>query len=587
MATGRRDHADARGAAGGRGALLALVVATGCSDRGSEAPPTTTVPPEGEHRGATPTFVDATHRAGLRFVHDAGRTPDKHLPETMGHGVALADLDEDGDLDLYLVQGGPLVDREARADLPTNATYLNDGKAGFTDHTAASGAAADPGYGMGVAAADVDDDGAVDLFVTNFGADRLVLGDGTGAFRDAPSGVAVSDPRWTTAAAFLDVELDGDLDLFVAAYVAVDLDDPEWCGRREEGWRTVCHPDRYRGLQDRFYRNRGDGSFVEATEEAGLADSWGKGLGAVASDLDGDGFPDLYVANDSVENRLWHNDGHGAFTDATLLSGTGVNGLGVTEAGMGVAAGDLDGDADFDLFVTNFDHESHTLYRNDGGLLFSDATAPAGIEAATRMPVGFGALANDVDDDGDLDLLVANGHIVDLVRLYHDGQTWAQHSQLFLNDGTGRFTDASRSCGDFGSEPVVGRGLAAGDLDGDGDLDLVRTECGGPTRVFLQEGRRADALLVHGAPRGARLIARREDGTRIVREVGPAPSYLSQGSPVVHIGLGGSRVVELTLVRGRSEASVELRSPVGAGATRLMERPSGPPTLAPIAPPRN
>ncbi len=551
-----------------RSAAPLCLLAAACSDG---ARPPQPAPAATAHAAAAIRFRDTTERSGVRFVHEAGRTQEKHLPETMGAGAALVDVDEDGDLDLYLVQGGALV-REAGAAPagPTNALWTNHGDGTFEDATAKSGAAADPGYGMGVAVGDADGDGRADLLVTNFGPDVLLLGDGRGAF--AAAAPELSDPRWTTGAAFLDADRDGDLDLYVAAYVEVDLEHPAWCGRREPGWRTVCHPDRYPGLQDRFYENRGGASFADATVGAGLSDSWGKGLGVVASDLDRDGWLDLYVANDSTENRLWRNEG-GRFSDATLLSGTGVDGNGTTEAGMGLAAGDVDGDGDVDLYVTNFDHESHTLYANLGGLLFVDATAPAGIEAPTRLPVGFGTVLADLDDDGDLDLAVANGHIVDCIRLYDEAQTWAQRAQLFVNDGGGRFSDGSDAAGDLCAAPRVGRGLACGDLDGDGDLDLVATECGGPARVLTNEGPGGRAVVLAGLPQGALVEARFADGSRQVREAGPQPSYLSPGAPEVHLGLGaaGNRLVALAV----GGTAVLLPAPLAAGRVRLERAADG------------
>jgi len=481
-------------------------------------------------------FVDATAASGLAFLHDAGLTPEKHLPETMGAGAALVDVDRDGDLDLYFVQSGPLPFDVDRGASPKNELWINDGSGHFIDASAKSGAAAHAGYGMGVAAGDVNGDGHVDLFVTNLGPDVLLLGDGTGAFTDATAAAGLGDPRWTAGATFFDADGDSDLDLYVTGYLEYDLSNPEFCGKREPGWRSYCHPDLYPGLQDRFYRNRGDGTFEERTEAAGLADSLGKGLGAAAFDADDDGDLDLYVANDSVENRLWINAGDGTFTDGTLLSGTGVNGQGLTEAGMGIATGDLDGDGRADLYVTNFDDESNTYYRNDGDGLFTDATARAGLEAASRLPVGFGTVAADLDGDGDLDLAVANGHIIDNIHLYNDGKRWAQRALLFENDGSGHFRNATDEAGDFASAPLVGRGLYAGDLDGDGDLDLLQTECNGAARLYRKAGApaAAPAVLV-GLPPGARVRVAFADGRTIVREAGPAISYFGAGSSAVQI----------------------------------------------------
>ena len=494
-------------------------------------------------------FVERTEDWGVDFVHAAGALPEKHLPETMGAGAALFDCDGDGDLDLYLVQGGPmrLGDGPGRfreppssggAPLPPNRLYLNRGDGRMTDATAESGAAAHTGYGMGVVAGDFDGDGHTDLFVTNLGADALLLGDGAGRFRDGSSAAGVDDPRWTAGAVAFDAEGDGDLDLYVTAYLEVDLSEPLWCGDRRPGWRSVCHPDAYPGLADRFYLNHGDGSFADRTAEAGLADNLGKGLGVVAFDANGDGHLDLYVANDSVENRLWLGDGEGRFEDGTLLSGTGVNGRGATEAGMGLAVGDVDGDLREDLFVTNFDNESNTLYRNLGDGRFGDWTAPAGLEAASRLPVGFGTALVDLDHDADLDLVVANGHIIDNIHLYHDGKTHAQPVQAFENDGAGRF----RELGPDELGPLaaarVGRGLYPGDLDGDGDLDLVLTECGGPARLFENVRARTPGLLLDGLPDGARVRIRLRDGRELARRALAPVSYFGQGGREVHLGAG-------------------------------------------------
>jgi hypothetical protein len=518
---------------------------------------------------AAPTawFVDRTEAWNLHFVHDAGLTEEKPLPETMGAGAALFDFDGDLDLDLYLVQGGPMrlgakkpgAFRDPAGELPVNRLYRNDGR-GFTDVTAASGAAADAGYGMGVCAGDVDGDGNVDLYVTNLGPDVLLLGDGRGGFEDGTAAAGIADERWTAGATFLDADADGDLDLYVTAYLEIDLDDPPYCGNREPGWRSVCHPDAFPGVGDRFWRNRGDGTFEDATEHAGLSDNLGKGLGVAPFDADGDGDLDLYVANDSTENRLWLNDGSGRFADGTLLSGTGVNGRGATEAGMGIATGDVDGDGRLDLFVTNFDDESNTLYVGEGEGLFRDRTAAAGLEAASRLPVGFGAVLADFDHDGDLDLAVANGHIVDNIHLYHDGKTHAQRTQLFENDGSGHFRELVEEGGDLTRGTWVGRGLYAGDLDGDGDLDLVLTQCGGPARLYENVRARTPGFRVLGPPAGSRVEVRTKDGRVLVRESGPQVSYFGQSTAEVHLGVSADQIAAIT-VHGLDGATRELPPP--------------------------
>ena len=501
-------------------------------------------------------FMDVTDAWGLDFAHDAGLSPEKHLPETMGAGGALLDADEDGDLDVYLVQGGPMPHGGTEPGTfvpvagpkPVNRLYLNQGDGSLRDATAQSGDAADDGYGMGVACGDANGDGHVDLYVTNLGDDVLLLGDGKARFSDRTAQSGISDSRWTSCATFFDAEGDGDLDLYVCAYVLVDLAHPLWCGGREPGWRSACHPDAYSGLPDRFWLNRGDGTFVDATVEAGLANSPGKALGVVAQDFDADGDLDLYTANDSVESRYWENLGGGRFRDATLLSGTGVDERGSTEAGMGLAVGDVDGDLDLDLFKTGFDDESDTLYVNEGDGIFRDRTVAAGLEAPTRMPVGWGAALEDFDQDGDLDLAVVNGHIIDNIQLYNDGQTHAQRAGLFANDGSGRFREiAAAPAGGLEAQPWVGRGLYTGDLDGDGDLDLLVTQCGGRARILRNDAAHGPSLLIEGLPDSTQVTLVRADGSRQLRVSGGQTSYFGASAPCAHFGVDRSQVAALEI----------------------------------------
>ncbi|MFT7487133.1 MAG: hypothetical protein ACI9F9_002992 [Candidatus Paceibacteria bacterium] len=496
-------------------------------------------------------FEDGTDPSGLLFRHDAGQTPEKQLPETMGAGAAIGDFNEDGHLDLYLVQSGTLPHLKALGAARTNELWLGDGKGHFRNATEASGDGAHGGYGMGVAMGDYNGDGHLDLYVTNLGLDALLAGDGKGGFVETTLTAGLQESRWTAGSTFFDADGDGDLDLYVSAYLDYDLLQPYHCGDTQPGWRSYCHPDRYEGLQDRFWRNRGDGTFEDATLQAGLSLSTGKGLGVVAADLDADGDLDLYVANDSVENRLWLNDGNGNFEDATMLSGTGVNGFGLTEAGMGIAVGDLNGDGRLDLYVTNFDDESNTHYQNDGAGFFSDVTAPSGLEASTRLPVGFGAVAADLDDDGDLDLAVANGHIIDNIHLYHDGKSWAQKALLFRNMGDGRFEDISKKSGAFGAIESVGRGLYAADLDEDGDLDLLQTANNGAARIFFQVGHSPGCISILGLPPGTRVRFHTQgSNVPVLRQVGPHGSYFGASAPEVRYAADAVHSVEAWLPGG-------------------------------------
>jgi enediyne biosynthesis protein E4 len=531
-------------------------------------------------------FRDVSPSSGLVFVHDAGMTPERHLPETMGAGAALADLDGDDDLDAFLLQGGPFPPGAPTRDggpRPVDQLFLGDGAGGFTETTAASGDAAHDGYAMGLALGDADGDADLDLYITHYGPDVLLLNDGRARFTDATAAAGLGDERWTSAAVFFDAEADGDADLFVTGYVQVDPAHPLWCGEHKPGWRSYCHPDAYDGLPPRFWRNAGGARFTDETVAAGLGlppDQPGKGLGAITLDVEGDGDLDLYVANDSVENRLWLNRGDGTFEDGTLLSGTGVDGGGRTEAGMGLATGDTDGDLDLEIFVTNFDDESNTLYRNDGDALFTDVTMPVGLDAPSRLMVGFGTVLCDFENDGDLDIAVANGHIIDNIQLYHDGKRWKQPAQLYLNDGRGRFADDTARSGDLAREPLVGRGLYAGDVDRDGDADLLLTQCGGRALLLANMGPPggvcAPAVRLAGLPVGTRVLATTAGGRTLLREAGTQTSYFGAGEPELLLGAGGEALVELRLrPPGRDEVRVALDPPLASGTLRFTDGPQG------------
>lgn len=493
---------------------------------------------------APPSFREITSATRIDFQHDAGKTPQKHLPETMGAGAGLGDFDQDGDLDLICIQSGalPIPGQQPSHPSATNRLFLNDGQAQFRDASANSGALTDPSYGMGIAIGDANGDSHLDVYLTALGPDRLLFNDGRARFHDATQASGIEEPRWTTGAVFFDPDADGDLDLFVTSYLAIDLAKPLWCGERREGWRSYCHPDAYPGLEDRYWKNLGDGRFEDATQAAGFSDPGGKGLCVAASDLDGDGRVDLYIANDSTENRLYHNVDGTRFEDLTLLSGTGVDRYGRTEASMGIAIGDVDEDLDLDLFVTGFDDESDTLYTNQGQFLFEDATQHTGLENPTRLPVGFGCVLESLRPSPTLDLAIVNGHIIDNIQLYHDGKTYAQPALVFQGLAQARFE--AMEGGAFTQSPWVGRGLLRGDLDGDHVPELILTQCDGPLKVFSTPAAGSAAVCLRGLPYHTRVVAHLRDklngSTRkILRESGPEPSYLCSGSSEVYLVLGG------------------------------------------------
>lgn len=464
------------------------------------------------------------------------------MVETMGSGGGFIDYDNDGDLDLYLVNGAPLPGYRGSASL-RNALYRNDGGR-FTDVTSAS-RTGDTGYGMGVCAGDYDNDGFTDLFVSNFGADVLYRNAGDGTFEDVTLASGASDPHWSSSCAFLDHDGDGDLDLFVANYVDFTPDNNKFCGDYPAGVRAYCHPNVYRGQPDSLYRNEGDGTFTEVAEAAGLSARFHNGLGAVTADFDGDGDTDLYVANDKTPNTLYRNEGQGRFSDATLLAGVGYGLNGQALAGMGTDFGDFDGDGDQDIIVTNLDFENNSLFRNDGGGLFSDVSFPSGVGAVSLSFVGFGADFLDYDNDGRIDLAIANGHILDNAPYFNDATTYAQRNFLFHGEGAGRMTEVGLDAGPDMKIPNVGRGLSSGDVDNDGDLDLLVTVCGGTPRLLRNDGGNQSAwaglrLIGRESNRsalGARVVVKGPAGP-IVEEVRSGGSYLSQPDLRLHFGLG-------------------------------------------------
>jgi len=435
---------------------------------------------------------DVAHQVGLDFVHDRGTTPERHLVETMGAGLTWLDYDGDGLRDLYVVQSGPFPPRDPRPAGAANRLFRNlgpgaDGVTRFEDVTEQAGVG-DLSYGMGAVAADVDGDGDPDLLVTNFGPDVFYRNRGDGTFEDDTAAAGLGLDGWSSSAAFSDADGDGDLDLYVSRYVVYDVDADVRCENQETGERLYCDPAMYDGATDRFYLNRGDGTFEDATVAAGLDRANGRGLGVQLTDLDGDGRPDIYVANDETINFLFRNEGVGedgqvTFEDLSLLSGTAVNMDGKPEAGMGVVVADFDHDGDPDLAVTNFDVETNTYYENLGEMQFADSSAAAGFGVPSFNLLGFGMAAVDLDGDGDLDTYTTNGHI--FFRPRRPNLTYEQRDLILLGDGRGRFTELR--CPFLAEDPKVGRGLAVADYDRDGDPDLAIVNNGGPLQLLQSE----------------------------------------------------------------------------------------------------
>lgn len=505
-----------------------------------------------------PLMVDGADQLGIDFVHRSGAGGDLTFPEMMGGGIAVFDADQDGDLDLYFVSGAPNLGKSAGADGPKNRLFLQDnGK--FTDRTDGSGLG-DGGYGTGVAVGDVNNDGRDDVFVANIGADRLYLGQGEGKFKDATreAGLrAESDwlRDWSTSAAFCDIDRDGFLDLYVVRYVIYD---PSVKCTDKAGRREYCGPSSFENRTDRLWHNQGDGTFRDITEKAGLGTANGAGLGVVCEDVDDDGWTDIYVANDGDPNQLWMNQQDGTFIDDALIMGSSVNAAGLYEAGMGVVAADFDNDADFDLFITHLRDETNTFYRNLGqGIGFEDHTSQVGLAVASTPYTGFGTAPYDLDLDGDLDLVIANGRVTRGSALTDRlGELWNPYGEpnlIYLNEA-GRFVLTPDAGPDFTGPVEVSRGLATGDLNGDGALDLVVSHIESPAGVFLG---RADGhwLIVDAVDPslnrralGARVTVESTLG-RQVRTVQGASSYLSSSDPRAHFGLGTVDSIDNVIVR--------------------------------------
>jgi enediyne biosynthesis protein E4 len=546
---------------------LAILLAACQGEKETTALPPTKAPASPM---ATIYFSNVAEQVGLKWRHDNGASPHKYFPETMSGGGAFFDFDSDGDLDLYVLNGGQL--DAAPATRPANALFRNDG--GHFVEVAAEYGAADRGYGMGVAAGDIDNDGDLDLYATNFTANILLRNDGN-HFADISSISGTADSLWGTSCAFADYDRDGDLDLYVANYVRYNLDDARadytpymagyesYKGPAQKGYP---HPANFPGSPDRLFQNDGSGRFTEVAERTGVGDANGKGLGVVFADYDADGWPDIYVANDAVRNFLYHNEGNGTFAEGAALSGVAYGQDGQMEAGMGVDWGDYDGDGFVDLTVTNFQAEPNALYHSENAEFFSVETFTSGTGMITLPFLGFGTQFFDYDNDGDLDLFTANGHVLDNIESIDRSTQYPQRNLLFRNDGkvqTGnvRFSEVGIESG-LALERVS-RGSASGDYDDDGDVDLVVFNAGQELTLLRNEGGAQDAawLWVQLIGResnhngiGARLILS-VAGKQQLREVRGSRSYLSQSDLRVHFGLGNGRAdwLEVHWPSGRKE----------------------------------
>jgi len=499
-------------------------------------------------------------QAGVVFRHVNGMTGDFFYPEIIGAGVALFDYNNDGKLDLLVLQGGPLAPGESASSACNARLYRNDTddsgdgphKLKFTDVTEASHLCSH-GYGMGVAVGDLDSDGFVDVFITHFGApNQLFHNNGDGTFTDITKQAGVAgDGRWGASATFFDYDRDGHLDLFVANYVDYTIAHNQKCFA-STSVRDYCAPSSYKPVPGMLYHNRGDGTFEDVSVRAGITSAFGAGLGVMAVDLDDDGWPDLYVANDGNPNQLFINQKNGTFKNEAPLRGSAVNADGAAEAGMGIDIADFDGNGTEDIFLTHLTREKSTLFYNRGGGYFEDRSVEVGVAAPSIPFTGFGTAFFDYDNDGWLDIVAANGavHLIEELRAKGDPYPLHQNKQMFHNLGNGRFEDVTARSGAAFELSEVGRGLAVGDLDNDGGIDFVVSNNNGPLRIFQnQVGGKAAWLglrLVTGKrdAYGAKVDVRRKDHPPIWRRVRADGSYLSASDPRVLVGLGSAPQVE-------------------------------------------
>jgi hypothetical protein len=508
-------------------------------------------------------FSDVTSAVGLHFQNVASHTSRKYLIETMGSGVALFDYDNDGRLDIFLVNGGPLTDPTPKGTIPQkqstkdwNRLYHQKPGGAFEDVTEKAGLQG-VGYGMGVAVGDHDNDGYEDLYVTAYGGNRLYHNNGNGTFTDVTAQAGVAGSGWSTSAAWVDLDNDGRLDLIVLRYMQWDFDDI-WCGERKEGYRSYCTPDVFRPISPLVYHNDGDGHFSEVSQKISLA-SAGKGLGIALADYDQDGRIDLFVANDSMPEFLYHNEGNGTFKEVGLASGVAVDGEGHSYAGMGVDFADYNNDGLPDLVVTDLANQMYALYRNNGDGAFSYETYPSGLGRMTATHSGWGIRFLDCDLDGWKDLLIAQGHDLDTIQLTFPNLRYREPMLLARNNGK-EFVDVSASAGSIFQQAWVGRGLAIADIDNDGRLDAVVTTNDGPAYVLHNETPTHNHWLIlqlrgHTSNRdaiGAAVRVVTPQGAQFAT-VTTAGSYLSSSDKRLHFGLGMETSVK----------SLEIRWPSG------------------------
>lgn len=555
--------------------VLAALAAGGGAQEGAAGPP-------GK-------FVDITQQAGVRFLHRASPTPKKYLPETMGSGVALFDYDNDGRLDIYLVNGARIDDPTPPGTIPQkdgpqywNRLYHQKADGTFEDVTERAGVAG-AGYGMGVAVGDYDNDGFEDLYVTAYGRNTLYHNNGDGTFTDVTDTAGVAGGGWSTSAAWVDYDNDGKLDLVVTRYMVWDFSDI-WCGERREGYRAYCHPDLFKPIPTLLYHNEGGGHFREVSQPAGLAVP-GKGLGVAIADYDHDGWPDIFIANDAMQEFLFRNKRNGTFEEVGLESEVAVDGDGATYSGMGVDFADYNNDGWPDLVIGTLANQKYPLYTNRGDGGFNYSSYATGLSGMTMFHSGWGLRLFDYDNDGWKDLMVAQGHVLDTIEVSSPGLRYKEGALLARNTGHG-FVDVSKSSGSVFEQRWAARGLAVGDIDNDGRMDVVITTTNGPAYVLHNETETTNHWLL------LKLLGRKSNRDGIgalirvttpqgdqVQTVTTAGSYCSSSDRRAHFGLGQNVAARRVEIRWPSGVVQELTD-VSADRILTIAEPDSPPARA-------
>jgi enediyne biosynthesis protein E4 len=498
------------------------------------------------------TYVDIAAAAGITFQHDNAASAEKYLIETMGSGCGWIDYDQNGLLDLYLVNGTATRLYAPKHKLQS-ALYRNNGDGTFTDVTAKAGVGAEGLFGMGVAVGDYDNDGFPDLFVLGYGRCILFHNNGDGTFTDVTAKAGVENSgRWGSSAAWFDYDNDGQLDLVIANYVDWAPDNNFWCGDHGPGLRSYCHPDNYHGQAPTLFHNNGDGTFTDVSLRSGVGAKPGNGLGVVTFDYDDDGWQDIFIANDSMPNFLFHNNRDGTFREVGYMAGVAVSMDGTSEAGMGVDAADASGNGRMDLILTHLDSQLARFYQNMGGQVFDDATLRSKISYATFHMSGFGTRFMDYDNDGWRDIFMSDGHILDNIERYKAEVRYAEPKLMFRNTGRGIFENVSDRLGADFQRPRVSRGAAIGDFDNDGDLDVLVNNNGEPAQLLRNDGGNANhwlEIFLIGTKSnrdgvGARVKLTAGDLTLYDQRKG-GMSYQSAQDPRLHFGLGAHGNVDV------------------------------------------